>query len=82
MTTRTFCYVLGPGPKLVREECVTVRQELEDINNLLKEAYSRLGKFRKVLSMSKHYGSLKLIREHIYEGAEALEEFKEKHFKE
>ncbi len=60
----------------------TIRQDLETVREDLMKAYSRLGKYRKMHSMVKYTGQLKIIREHIHEGAEVLQEFIEENLKE
>ena len=60
----------------------TIRQDLETVREDLMKGYSRLGKYREMHSMTKHAKPLKIIREHILEGAEVLQEFIEENFKE
>lgn len=58
----------------------TIRQELETIEEDLKRAYSRLGRFRKMDAMVKHWKALKIIRDRLWEDIEVLREFIERNF--
>lgn len=59
----------------------TIRQDLEKTRNFLMQAYSNLGKYRKLDSMAEHAKVMKLIRDRILEDAEVLQEFTERNFK-
>lgn len=59
----------------------TIKQDLETVREDLMKAHGRLGKYRKLDGMAQHARVIKLIRNHIYEAVETLQEFTEENFK-